>query len=84
MAEGISSGSRVDGLKVLRDRLADELDSAEGAAVAALSRELRAVLSELERLGVREEVTPLDDLASRVGDQLAAHRARRQSGATGS
>ncbi len=80
----ISSGSRTDGLRALRARLAAELDTAEGAAVASLSKELRPVLLELERLGVRAEVNPLDHLAAAVGDELAAARTRRQSAASGS
>jgi hypothetical protein len=94
----IKSGSRLNGLKAIRDRLADELSNeghqrgcececgpsgADGRVVASLSKELRAVLLDLESLGVRAEVSPLDHLAAAVGDELAAARTRRQSAAAG-
>ncbi len=82
--DAISSGDRTRALQALRDRLGAELDEAEGTEVASLSRELRAVLLELERLGVRAEVTPLDDLASRVVTSLGQHRSRRQPGSAAS
>lgn len=80
----VASGNRVRALTAVRDRLAAELLTAEGAAVASVSRELRIVLAELEQLGVRTEVTPLDRLADGVVASLSAYRARGGQAATGS
>jgi hypothetical protein len=79
----IASGDRVKALTAVRDRLAAELGVAGGSAVASISRELRIILIELEQLGVRAEVSPLDRLADGVTANIADYRARRATGATG-
>lgn len=79
-----ATGDRKKALVALRDRLAFELGVAEGAAVASLAREFTRVVDTLEQLGVQAEVTPLDRLAARVDDQLAARRSRRSAAAAGS
>ncbi len=79
----IGSGNRVRALTAVRDRLAIELTATEGAAVASVSRELRIVLAELEQLGVRAEVSPLDALADGVVADINEARARRIAAAAG-
>jgi hypothetical protein len=63
-----------------RDRLVDELRLVEGAAVATVSRELRAVLTEIDQIPGSGEVTPLDTLAGGIADDLAARRTAREAG----
>jgi hypothetical protein len=76
----VASGDRGRALLALRDRLADELTSAEGAAVASLARQLVLVLGELD--GIKSpEVSARDDLASRRTARRAA--AQVQGGAAG-
>jgi hypothetical protein len=76
----VASGDRRRALLALRDRLADELATAEGAAVASLSRQLVNVLNELDGIKV-PEVSARDDLASRRTARRAA--AKVQGGAAG-
>ncbi len=66
------TGSRRDALEAIRDRLAAELEDAEGREVAALARELRATLLELEGLPSKREESPVDDLAARRANRRAA------------
>lgn len=69
----VATGDRRAALEALRDRIAVELDGAEGRDVATLSRELRLVLAELESLpGSRREVSTVADLSARIA-------ARRQA-----
>lgn len=77
----VRSGDRVRGLIAIRDALANEMKATEGKDVAPLARELQRVMAELERLGAAGEVTPLDELAGRVDDEVAAARARRAAAA---
>lgn len=74
------STDRLSLLIEARERLISELRLAEGAAVAALSRELRAVLIEIDQIPGSGEVTPLDNLAGGIADDLAARRAKREAG----
>jgi hypothetical protein len=83
LTRAAESGNRAAILEATRDRLVAELADPECMSIAAVSRELRAVLAELESLGATSEVTPLDRLAAKVDDQLAERRARRGAAATG-
>jgi hypothetical protein len=71
LREAVSSGDRTTALTAVRDRLADELSVAEGSQAAALSKELRAVLAELDSLSGGAEVSALDDLSARRAHRLA-------------
>lgn len=75
LPEDVSGGSRRAALVAIRDRVAAELEEAAGRDVAALSRELRAALAELDSL-------PAERGESDV-DQLAAKRSKRQRRAAG-
>jgi hypothetical protein len=76
----VASGDRGRALLALRDRLANELVGAEGAAVASLARQLVLVLGELD--GIKSpEVSARDDLASRRTARRAA--AQVQGGTAG-
>lgn len=74
LLEAIESGDRRESLQAIRDRLAAELAGAEGRDAAAIAKELRATLAELDALPGEEEDTV---------DQLAARRANRIADATG-
>ncbi|GAA2351722.1 hypothetical protein [Streptomyces carpaticus] len=76
VVDAAGSGNRRQLLEAVRDRLAEELLAAEGRDVAALAKELRATVAELESLPGGKEVSPLDDLAAR--------RAARRAEAAGS
>jgi len=96
----VSSGDRPSTLRILRDRLAEELDEeraathrrectcvcgmGDGRVVVAIIKELRAVVEELDGLPVAEEDTRLDRIAAARADDLAARRSRRVADATGS
>ena len=60
----VASGDRRKALEAIRDRLAGEMKRAEGAAVAALSRQLTEVLGQLDAIK-EPEVSARDDLARR-------------------
>jgi len=74
----VSDGNRWESLVALRDLLAEQLVVASPRDVAALSRQLRDVLTELDSRPV-EKASPVDELTSR-------RRTRRgqTTGATGS
>lgn len=76
LAEITAAGDRRAALEAVRDRVAAELDTAEGRDVAALSKELRDVLRELDAMPGGEKVTKLD----RISDELAAKRAEHAAG----
>ena len=65
-------------LQASRDLLVDALNRADvkPTELAQLSRELRAVLMELDKIPGSGEVTPLDQLA----DDLAERRRKREAG----
>jgi hypothetical protein len=86
VSEEVATGDRRRALVALRARLAAELDDgdhlsgcdcecgvsgADGRVVAAVVKELRAVISELDSLPGGEEVRPVDDLATRRAQRLA-------------
>jgi hypothetical protein len=48
--------------------------------LAGVVRELRAVLLEIDQMPGSGEVTPLDELAGGIADDLAARRAAREAG----
>ncbi len=52
-------------LESCRDRLVTEIDEADAKELPALSRELRAVLSELEGIPDGRAQTPADEIAAR-------------------
>lgn len=65
----VATGSHLDALRALRDRLAEEIDTEPLARdVASLGRQLADVLDRIakaEQAEPREEGTPLDELARR-------------------
>jgi hypothetical protein len=79
----ISAQDQRASLCAIRDRVAAELVEAAGRDVAALSKELRDVIREIEGMPSAERVTPLDELAGAIGDELAARRADRNTAAPG-
>ena len=93
--DALTAPERVRALRALKTLLATALEPPEhqegcpcecgpppgdGRVLAALSRELRAVLLEIEKLPGVEEDDPLDHIAASVEDELAPRRAARQSG----
>lgn len=60
------------GLEAIRDRLAIELEAADGRDVATLSRELRLTIAELENLPSKREESRVDDLAQRRANRRAS------------
>lgn len=64
------AGDRRAALEAIRDRLAAELQRARGTGAAAVARELREVLAELEAIP-DEEVSPVDQLARRRAERRA-------------
>ena len=76
----VQTGSRLDALRALRDTLARSIDGSDsGRDVAALSRQLTDVLSQIEaaeKASAPAKGTPLDELARRRGGSAAGGRAR--------
>jgi hypothetical protein len=72
------SADRLILLQASRDLLVDALNSEDVKPVelAQLSRELRAVLADIDKIPGSGEVTPLDKLA----DDLEERRRRRKTG----
>ncbi|MEH1059389.1 hypothetical protein V6U89_29800 [Micromonospora sp. CPCC 206171] len=64
LVEVMRDGTYAERLEALRDHLAGRLITAESREAAAITKELRATLAELERLGVGGEESELDDLLS--------------------
>lgn len=74
------SGDRLAALRCLRDRLADEIEQCESSRdVAALSRQLRDTLAEIDALGTGAVRTKEDQLA----DELARRRLDRRADSAG-
>jgi hypothetical protein len=71
------SGDRATILLAVRDRLIAELSSPECPGIAGVAKELRALLAELDVLGIKAEVTALDRLADGVTTDINAYRTRR-------
>jgi len=70
-------------LEAIRDRLTNELDEAEGSQLAAVAKELRAVLVQLESVA-EPEGSAVDELTKRraarkagTPDAPAARRSKR-------
>jgi len=76
LGESARNGDRLATLRVLRDRLAVEIDgSASSRDVAALSQRLMDVLSQIdviERAQPDAKGTPLDEVAKRRSQRKAA------------
>lgn len=67
---------------MLRDSLTDRIGLADDKVLAQLSRELRAVLAEIESLDTAPEVSEIDRIVAATADELAVRR-RRTDAATG-
>jgi hypothetical protein len=64
--------TRVERLAVLRERIERQLpDVSDGSKLAALSREYRTVLAELERLGAGKAASTVDDIARKRSARIA-------------
>lgn len=72
----MSEPTRIERLRADRDRLEAAMDEAEPRELAALVREHRTVLAEIEKLAA----TPKGS----VIDQIAQKRREREAGAAGS
>ena len=82
LADAVSGGYRA-ALEAQRDDLATRLEAAEDRDAASLHRQLTAVLERLDKLPSGQERSKLDDIASTVGDELAARREGRKPAAKG-
>lgn len=86
LPDAAGSGDSLAALRALRDRLAAEIHECESARdVAALSRQFRDTLTEIDKLGTAEPTTEdqtLDELADRRSargtDAAVVPRARRR------
>lgn len=67
----VSEGDRRAALEAIRDKLAAELEAASGRDAAAIAKELRSTINELESLPGGKEVSRLDELAARRADRRA-------------
>jgi len=74
----VAEGDRRQSLVAIRDRLAAELTTAEGSAVATLAKELRAVLAEIDNLPA-VGVSKVDQLAARRKARVAGGASRSRS-----
>jgi hypothetical protein len=71
-AAALASGQEVQALSALREVLAERLLEADQPATAAISRELRAVLEQLRKLGAGRQESALDEIAARRARRRAA------------
>ncbi|MFI7707616.1 hypothetical protein [Nonomuraea sp. NPDC049480] len=71
LVSAVEGGDRRKSLEAIRDKLAVELSAAEGRDAAAVAKELRATIAELEGLPDGKERSAVDELASRRADRLA-------------
>ena len=87
IADVVPLGDRLDSLKAIRDRLAEETSDTlwnkhkdecscvcgmgDGRMLVALVKELRAVITEIESMPVAKESSPSDQLAARRAARLA-------------
>lgn len=67
----VESGDRRTALEAIRDRLAVELDGAEGRDAAGIAKELRATIAELESLPGGKAVSAVDELSARRAERRA-------------
>ena len=77
-----SSGGRLEALIALRDVLALQIDCVEKPAdLAALSRQFRDTLAEIEKLGagVKQEGSVLDEFSKRLADRRSGSARRTGS-----
>lgn len=65
LGEVVADGDRRKSLEAIRNYLAVELAQSSGRDVAAIARELREVIRELDSLPTSEEVSGVDQLARR-------------------
>lgn len=65
LSDEIASGDRQRALEALREAVAAQLEEAEPKEAAALSRELRQILGELDKLSAGARGDSVDDLAAR-------------------
>ena len=72
--------SRKSDLEALRDRLKAEAAEAVGKDLAPLSRDLRAVLAELEQIPDAEGTAPADELLRKRQERRRQAKAREASG----
>lgn len=74
VATAASAGDRRSTLEAMRDRLATVIDSddADARTIAGLSKELRAVVQELDSLPNGEKVDTVDEIAEQRRKRLAA------------
>lgn len=72
VSDALTSGNDIEALTALREHLAAALVDADERAMAGISREYRAVLAELRRLGAGKEVSALDEIAARRARRRAA------------
>jgi hypothetical protein len=61
----VARGDRRESLRAIRDRLADELQHAEGRDVAPIAKQLTEVIREIDALPNAAEVSEVADLAKR-------------------
>lgn len=66
VADAVASGDHRAALEALRDRLTVELEEAVGRDVAVITKEIRAVLTELSALPVAREASKVADLTARI------------------
>ncbi|MET9876566.1 hypothetical protein ABZZ36_18355 [Actinacidiphila glaucinigra] len=66
LVAAVQSGDRRRALEAIRDRLAKELQDAEGRDVAPIANQLRATIAELDALPGGKEVSPVDEFTARL------------------
>jgi len=69
--EAARSGDRRRALEVLRDTLAEQIDTTESATHAQLAAQYRAVLADLAALSLGEEGSDAESIANTVALRLA-------------
>lgn len=69
--DSIAVGSRAAALQAMREKLAAELRDAAGRDAATITKELRAVLAELDQLQPAKEGSRFDELAARRAARVA-------------
>ena len=68
----LDDGDRAAQLTELLRAVATGMDNAIGSEVASISREIRAILGDLDRAGAGRKESTVDDLAARRAARLAA------------
>ena len=69
--DAAKTGDRRRALEVLRDTLAEQLDTTESQVHAQLAAQYRATLTDLAELSIGGEESSADDAARRVAMRLA-------------